>query len=391
MSENASPPSIDPRRRLLELTDACVLCGLCLPHCPTYRLDAVETESPRGRIMLAQAQAAGDGVLDASSQLALDHCLGCGRCEHVCPAKVRYGEILRLSRALSPPAARPLSVRALRWASRHPRLFARMLQLARPLRALAPQPLRSALAATTKDPNRPMAERRAEPRSARLGLLGGCVAQALDVDVANAARRVLLASGHELIEPPRQACCGALPAHEGDPASARREAESNRALWSPLAPTRLLTTASGCHAAFAAGLGGIAPVQDILGFLASDAGFLRLPLQSLDERVALHLPCTQRASAESVAAARSLLQRLPGIAWIELADTGCCGAAGAHSLRFPQRAAALRSPLVDAALRSGATTLLTANIGCRLHLQATDALAHLRILHPVQLLAEALP
>ena len=86
-------------------------------------------------------------------------------------------------------------------------------------------------------------------------------------------------------------------------------------------------------------------------------------------------------------ATRRLLARIPGLQVVELPDTGCCGAAGLHQLTDPDRAAAFRQPLLEALAASGATRLLSANIGCRLHLAGGTTLP---VVHPIDFLAEHL-
>jgi glycolate oxidase iron-sulfur subunit len=86
-------------------------------------------------------------------------------------------------------------------------------------------------------------------------------------------------------------------------------------------------------------------------------------------------------------ALRRLLSRIPGLQVIELPDTGCCGAAGLHQIEEPARAAALRAPLLGLLANCEASELLSANIGCRLHLAPGT---NLPVRHPLELIAEYL-
>jgi glycolate oxidase iron-sulfur subunit len=389
MPEAAPRPADRPARAadtLVALADQCVQCGLCLPACPTYSLERIEAESPRGRIALARAWALELVPATPAGEAHLDQCLGCRACEAVCPAGVRYGPLLVEARA------RQRERRAPNWRQRllerlvaRPRILGALLAAYRLACPLLPRRLR----ALPRPPVRPRPGTDDAPGDIpRVALFVGCVAEAYEAPLRAAVARLCAAAGVAVTRPAGQGCCGALHAHAGDTGAAARLAEANAAAFA--GHRQVLTLASGCHESVAAALPAGSAI-DALDFLAARAS--GLDFRETRERVALHLPCTQRNVVRSDAATRALLARVPGLEVVELdADPasrghGCCGAAGSTMLVDPTRAAAFRAPLIAQLQASGATRLLSANIGCRLHLAGGTALP---VEHPLEFLARRL-
>ncbi len=376
------PQVADP---LLALADRCVQCGLCLPHCPTYRLDRSEPESPRGRIALTRAFSDGSLQPSPSADAHLDRCLGCRRCEPVCPAGVQYGALLvETRRRQRERRGAGLRQRGIEWLAARPALLDRLLGIYRALYPVLPKWL-------PRPPRKvwidiPLAATTTAPVSS-VALFRGCIARRYDAATHSALVTLCNAAGISVTAPAAQTCCGALHAHAGACEDAQELARRNRAAFTT--GVTVLSSATGCHESLADALDGHAPVHDASAFLLRHADALRFRPTKL--RVALHVPCTQRAVVRSDAALRKLLARIPDLDVIELPDTGCCGAAGSYMFDQPERARALRKPLLDALTASGATLLLSANIGCRLHLgMGTGMGASVPVRHPLEFLAEQL-
>src|SRR4051794_10429826 len=72
----------------------CVGCGLCLPHCPTYRVTGEEGLSPRGRIAAMRSVAWESAEVDEQFVTFMDTCVQCRGCEPACPSGVPYGRLI---------------------------------------------------------------------------------------------------------------------------------------------------------------------------------------------------------------------------------------------------------------------------------------------------------
>ncbi len=404
----APNPSDDPSPALAaairEACDHCVACGLCLPHCPTYGDSLNENESPRGRISLLRAVA--DGTLPVTPALTahIDHCLGCLACEKVCPSRVPYGALLKNGRAWltqkSPRTWRRLWYRSLIRAVDLPGAMATAYALARALGSLPwPRTARAGLRDVVRGlPARPHGAR-ADPGDAGpadVALFRGCTAD-LDRPTLHAAIRVLHAVGRRVCVPRSQGCCGALAAHAGFADIACRQRRRNRHAFADSAPA-LVSITSGC----AAELRHTGPesddrfpaVYDIHRYLVEQTDLDRLALSPLPRTIAVHDPCSLRNALAGERFVYDLLARIPQAKVIALpGNEVCCGAAGDYFLREPARAQTLAHAKAAAARAVGADIVVSANIGCALHLSAALARqgAPIPVCHPLWVVAGQLP
>ncbi len=410
---------MNPHHDILALADRCVKCGLCLPQCPTYQLSRNENESPRGRIALIQALA--NHQLDAHDNNLfrhLDNCLLCRRCERICPSGVEYGRIMdrareQISQHLPPAHAKKFTQRLL---SRHMQGAYQVLSLYQ--KSGAQKLLRPILNRHKKlawlqslIPTLPSAQKFKSDypthtaTAKRIAIFTGCMGNNIDAPTLKATITLLNALRYNVSLPREQTCCGALQQHSGQAAETRSLANNNLHAFADQDYAAVLFLASGCgaqlmeypqqdwdDAAQQKKAGQLQKkLQDISSFLIHALQETPLPFAALDKRVVVHQPCSQRNVLGLPDVAAQLLTHIPGIQLSSLPeDTPCCGAAGDYMLRHPQQAQVLRQHLLDKIHLDDIDMIVSTNIGCSLFIQAGVKNKGIRVIHPVQLLAEQL-
>ncbi len=373
----------DPATNALRQEAArCVACGLCLPHCPTYRKTLNEADSPRGRIFLMAAVLEGKLPLTPELLGHLDLCLTCRACENACPSKVRYGQLADGMRALvEPERRRPwrqiLLRRVLFDTTSRPRLLRGAGWLLRALRRPFP-------------PAAGIYPAQGKARGV-VGLFLGCIARLSDAPTLNAAVFVLNRLGYTVHVAAKQTCCGALHRHNGEPETAQRLAHENRAAFAGLELTAILHSASGCGASLTGYKPPLAaPVLDVSAFLVQAQGWDQVTLAPLAATIAVHEPCSSRNVLHDQDAVPGLLRRIPGATLIPLpGNDQCCGAAGIYGLTQPEMAGVLLRDKIDAIKGCGARFIATSNPGCAMHMAGGLRRNgyEVEVLHPVTLIA----
>ncbi len=389
-----------------ELYSVCIHCGLCLNHCPTYRVLGMEADSPRGRIY--QVLQADSGRLNIGDSFVthIDRCLDCRACETACPSGVEYGRIVERARAQieqhyqRPWLARTLRryflatvlsdytvlarwARRLRWYQRSGlEKFVRWTGILKlfglaEVEALAPRVDDQFFFSDIGKVFPAEGERRA-----RVAFLAGCISSVAFAELNRATVRVLTRNGIEVVVPEGQGCCGALHAHAGFREEARSLARRNIDAMLDDRFDAVITNAAGCGStlkeyddllaedpAYAETVRRFAAkMKDVTEYLA-ELG-LRPPAKKLGARVTYQDPC-HLAHGQKIRSAPRELLRAAGAELVEMPHSDhCCGSAGIYNVVENELSMQILDAKMEDVASVPAEVIATANVGCMLQLRA---------------------
>ena len=411
---------------------ACVHCGLCLNACPTYRDNHHEADSPRGRIYLMRAVQEGRLALTPDVTEHIDSCVGCRACESVCPAGVQYGSLLESTRAemhaLAPRRSlrltvsramqnagyglltRPAALRLVAWITHaYVRWGVQRLVRGSGVLRLLPRALRIAEELLPADmPASALPSRVSLASAESLGLLRTCAMDLALPGVTTATHAACAAVGLRVIEPRGMACCGALHLHAGRLDEARGLARQTIAAFEATGVQTVATNSAGCGSAmkeyghllrddpdwaaraatFAARVHDISEILAPRVAAAPPAARPGQPRRRVVYQDACHLAHAQRLRQ----APRMLLAALPDIDLVEMAHPDwCCGSGGVYNLLQIDRGERLLADKMAEVSATAADVVAVGNPGCLLQIGrgARRQGRPLRVVHPVQLVAEA--
>jgi Fe-S oxidoreductase len=240
-----------------------------------------------------------------------------------------------------------------------------------------------------------------------------CVSDRCCPAVAVATARVREATGARVVVPPRQHCCGLPALDAGDLATARSMARQTIAALEAGGADYVVSAAASCVVAMqheypslfadepgwqrrAEALG--RRVRDLTSYLTEIAGPPSAVQAGRDgsaarEAVVYHPFCQSLNVLGLPAEPRALLEDALGLELRSLPEANvCCGFGGSASFDHPAIAREIVARKLANVASTGATTLVTDNPGCLLHLRgaAHAAGGTLQVKHLAEIVAERL-
>ncbi len=394
--------------KLIEGSDVCVQCGLCLSVCPTYQQTGEEIQSPRGRVMLYRAAAEGltnnfEVVLGAAYD-----CLDCRACQTVCPSNVKPGELavearvaLQNGKAVGWQNIIMLAVFKQPWLIDVGNFALRFYQLSlqglvrksEVLKKLGPLGKRLSelenlipaklVAPALRTRVLPITPAVGQERG-QVAFFLGCIMNAVFSEASSATVQVLTLNGFSVNTPRATTCCGAPHIEEGDLEGFLQVAKRNLDLYDSITCEAIITDCAACGAELKKYQKYFKddPVYGpkAVRFSAKSFGiseFLKKhglrELQNTGQQTsvtyqdACHLCHAQKVCEQP----REILRQNPVVQYAELENASdCCGSAGIYNITHPEESQKILADKMQRVRETGAKILAVENPGCLLQLES---------------------
>lgn len=410
-----------------EMLSTCVHCGLCLNHCPTYKVLQNEMDSPRGRIYQMLQVNEGKMPLGDTFVTHIDRCLGCVACEIACPSGVKYGRIVEGARAqIEQGYKRPFMQRALRnfFYNKVIPNFSMLRRVAGLMRFYQRSGLQTLvrksgllklMGVADLDKLSPQIDEQfffdeigkvfaaVGEKRGQVAFVAGCINNVAFSHLNRATVNVLTQNGIEVHIPAGQGCCGALHAHAGLRDEARELARHNIDIFLGDNYDAIVTNAAGCGsnmkeyddllehdpAYLSRAREFTAKMKDVTEYLAGIG--LRAPKKKIEQRVAYQDPC-HLANAQRIRTQPRELLAAIGCELVELPHPDqCCGSAGVYNVAQNELSMQILEKKMEDVTSVSTDMLATANVGCMIQLRAGVKKRGLTtpVKHVIELLDEA--
>ena len=401
-------------KELKEEVYKCIKCGLCLTPCPVYNLLRFEGASPRGRVQLIKKILEGKTELSENFQSLLFTCLLCETCTANCPSGLKTDRLMKAMRSeIQERLGTDWQKRMLGNLLRDKRRLPFFLFCERTRENLFSfQEGKSGLPADSELPRpgsktlrQQVPEVNPVPESkGKVLYFTGCATNYFYPNVGKSVIKVLNRLGMEVILPGGQMCCGLPLMQAGGRKIALKNIRENLKLFNRKDVDAVVVDCAACGAALkkeyalileemgedatpANELAG--KVMDISQILArSDLG---KSLKPVPGRVTYHDPCHLGRSQGVKEEPRNLLRRIPGLELVEMAAAdACCGGGAALPWEHPDVASGISRNKIQSIRETRATVVASGCPWCRRQIGENLGNEPVRVVHPVEILAEAL-
>ena len=379
--------------------DNCAMCGMCLNHCPTYKISNNESESPRGRISIIHGL--NDSMLEPkeSALKHLNSCTLCLACESTCPAKVDFYTLMT--------NARDKYFKNQNFIFKTKKNIISLFLTNQTLKNIASSMIYFLNRNIFKHLNNNIFKfmnyvqnyykyyesDNSNMEKNTVGIFTGCASDFFQKEVANNCINILKKNkiNSKIIKNVK--CCGSLDYNNGkinqgiiNNQLAIKEFEKEKYY-------SVIGYASGCSAFINKNINNI-NYQDATSFILNLLENNKVNDYKITKKnICIHKPCTTKEAEINFDQLIKVLNMIPGLKVHTFDDNYCCGAGAQNLIHNKENSASIVEPKIDFIKSNDIEYLLTYNIGCSLNFINQINIKNIqkiKVMHPITFLSERL-